>query len=351
MTDNISEGRIHYGFFRFNINGTYKFVYIAWCGENVIGMQKGLFNSHSTFMSKFLHGFHVQINARNEEDLDEAAILSKLKVASGSHGRKNVKAQEQSVESTPQTSSSDAGTATGHTRAVDKTQSEQYWQQQRKQEEADKAQREQQNAAALPRAQVQGGASAQRAKFENPQAQQQPPPARAPINTGASRAPPPQQQQKSAPPPAQKAPPPVRSAPPPAAAPPPARSAPPPAAAPPPAYEEPAYEEPAYEEPAYEEPAYQPEPAYEEPAYEEPAYQPEPAYEEPAYGGGGGGGGGGAGFQCRALYDYTPENAGDLSFQEGDYITVTDDQDPSGWWSGEVNGVQGFFPSNFVEGV
>ena len=49
------------------------------------------------------------------------------------------------------------------------------------------------------------------------------------------------------------------------------------------------------------------------------------------------------------MYDYAGENAEDLAFREGDTITVLDQSDPSGWWQGELNGVTGFFPSNFVE--
>jgi len=51
----------------------------------------------------------------------------------------------------------------------------------------------------------------------------------------------------------------------------------------------------------------------------------------------------------RALYEYQGENDTDLVFKEGDVIIVLDDTDPSGWYHGELNGVQGYFPSNFVE--
>jgi len=54
---------------------------------------------------------------------------------------------------------------------------------------------------------------------------------------------------------------------------------------------------------------------------------------------------------CRALYDYEGEKEGDLPFKEGEIIAVLDDSDPSGWWQGSLNGVTGFFPSNFVERV
>ena len=56
-----------------------------------------------------------------------------------------------------------------------------------------------------------------------------------------------------------------------------------------------------------------------------------------------------AGPQCRALYDYAGETPDDLAFSEGDIIGVLDQTDPSGWWQGQLNGVTGFFPSNFVE--
>ncbi|KAK3996258.1 hypothetical protein QBC44DRAFT_160142 [Cladorrhinum sp. PSN332] len=51
-----------------------------------------------------------------------------------------------------------------------------------------------------------------------------------------------------------------------------------------------------------------------------------------------------------ALYTFTGEGAGDLSFQEGDRIKVvtkTDtDQD---WWTGELNGRKGSFPANYCK--
>jgi len=48
------------------------------------------------------------------------------------------------------------------------------------------------------------------------------------------------------------------------------------------------------------------------------------------------------------VYDYAGEAEGDLAFSVGDIINVTDPSDPSGWWQGELNGVTGAFPSNFV---
>ncbi|XP_045456097.1 intersectin-1 [Melitaea cinxia] len=49
-----------------------------------------------------------------------------------------------------------------------------------------------------------------------------------------------------------------------------------------------------------------------------------------------------------ALYSYTAQNADELSFEKDDIIAVTDrSQDPA-WWQGELRGMTGLFPSNYV---
>ncbi|GKZ22004.1 hypothetical protein AbraIFM66951_007199 [Aspergillus brasiliensis] len=51
-----------------------------------------------------------------------------------------------------------------------------------------------------------------------------------------------------------------------------------------------------------------------------------------------------------ALYDFGGQSAGDLAFREGDKIRVlkkTDSTDD--WWEGELRGVKGSFPANYVE--
>ncbi|EPE35600.1 Ras GEF [Glarea lozoyensis ATCC 20868] len=48
----------------------------------------------------------------------------------------------------------------------------------------------------------------------------------------------------------------------------------------------------------------------------------------------------------RALYDYEADDLTSLSFHEGDVIQVIT-QLESGWWDGVINGVRGWFPSNY----
>ncbi|GAA5842843.1 hypothetical protein JCM9279_004005 [Rhodotorula babjevae] len=53
---------------------------------------------------------------------------------------------------------------------------------------------------------------------------------------------------------------------------------------------------------------------------------------------------------CRAVWDYAGAQADDLSFRQGDLITV-DEEVNADWWKGSLNGRTGLFPRNHVERI
>ncbi|KAJ0416181.1 hypothetical protein BJY00DRAFT_291975 [Aspergillus carlsbadensis] len=85
LIEEFSEGKIQFAFVKVtDINtGLPKSVLIAWCGEGVPERTKGYFTSHLSAVSKFLHGYHVQITARSDADLTVEGIVQKVSDASG----------------------------------------------------------------------------------------------------------------------------------------------------------------------------------------------------------------------------------------------------------------------------
>ncbi|XP_073349474.1 intersectin-2a isoform X2 [Pagrus major] len=52
--------------------------------------------------------------------------------------------------------------------------------------------------------------------------------------------------------------------------------------------------------------------------------------------------------QVIAMYDYTAANRDELSFSKGQLISILDKTNPD-WWKGDVNGVTGLLPTNYVK--
>lgn len=53
---------------------------------------------------------------------------------------------------------------------------------------------------------------------------------------------------------------------------------------------------------------------------------------------------------AKALYNYDGKEPGDLKFSKGDIIILRRQVDEN-WYHGEMGGVHGFFPTNFVQVV
>lgn len=85
LIEDFSEGRIQFAYVKVKDpnTGLPKNVLIAWCGGGVPERTKGYFTSHLSAVSKILHGYHVQITARSDADLEPEAIIQKVSDASG----------------------------------------------------------------------------------------------------------------------------------------------------------------------------------------------------------------------------------------------------------------------------
>jgi len=372
---------------------TWKFVLIAWCGDGVPANIKGFFPTHKEEMEAFLRknnfNYSAMISAREESDLEETEIVKALNKTSTfirartakekpteklddvrnrywTKERKEESTMKEEMAARKKAKEAEAQASLESERVRMQRQAEGFLQQREmeREQEAERvreedrvrtqkqtayfqAQRERvigniENSRSASTADAGAGRPAPApvsrgqaaARFMNAcQQQQEPEPAPRPAPRAGGRRPAPAPQPEPEPEPEPEA-----------------ESS---WGATETYEEQPAetYEEQPAEETYEEQPAeetYEEQPA-EETYEEQPAetYEEQPAEEtyDESYQEGGAGGEG----QARALYDYEAAQEGDLAFNEGDIINLIDTSDPSGWWVGELNGVQGNFPSNFVE--
>jgi len=82
-------------------------------------------------------------------------------------------------------------------------------------------------------------------------------------------------------------------------------------------------------------------PAPKRPTGPKPAFKPKPPFANKAEL---------SANQAVALYTFEADQPGDLGFKKGDIITIVKKTDSKNdWWTGEINGKSGIFPSNYVE--
>lgn len=105
--------------------------------------------------------------------------------------------------------------------------------------------------------------------------------------------------------------------------------------APPQQYGQPAGQQPQYGQPTGQQPQYAE-------AQATGGQAPPPSYGAPAPAAGGA-------PTCTALYDYTAQAQGDLTFTAGAVIEIVEQGDANGWWTGRYNGQTGAFPGNYVQ--
>ncbi|KAJ8331831.1 hypothetical protein BDV3_004651 [Batrachochytrium dendrobatidis] len=106
LSDEFEEGKIQYAFAKVfePVSGLPKYVFIAWCGDGVPVAKKGLFHYHVNDIAKYFKGFHVQINARGNDDIDPDLIMKKVRDSAGAKYSIHQHAQNQTTTSNPSTS-------------------------------------------------------------------------------------------------------------------------------------------------------------------------------------------------------------------------------------------------------
>ncbi|KAI7899309.1 uncharacterized protein BX663DRAFT_522154 [Cokeromyces recurvatus] len=87
LNDEFSDGKVQFAYAKVIDPNTElpKFVFIGWCGSGVPELRKAFFNSQLNDVSKFFKSFHVQINARDEADVEPSLIMKRVAESSGAN--------------------------------------------------------------------------------------------------------------------------------------------------------------------------------------------------------------------------------------------------------------------------
>lgn len=80
----LEPGKALFGYVRVKLPHAYRYVYITWCPHGLPATVKGQLNNHSSDVGKWYQPVHLQVNARDEDDIDEDEIVTKLKRAAAS---------------------------------------------------------------------------------------------------------------------------------------------------------------------------------------------------------------------------------------------------------------------------
>jgi outer membrane biosynthesis protein TonB len=296
LREELSDGKVQYAAYRVmdEKSGLGKVVFINWVGEGVPESRKGITSAHVTKIAQLLKGFHVQVNARNENDLESKALKEKVTKAAGAFYTAHKEGKEGQSKSV-------GGDATQMQSQTQKDSS------------------------------VKADTAGIKQKFQNIKAANEQAPAPKPVPKPIGKVAPPVQQEAAAPPKPVMAPKPIAKV----------NTFQPPEPPKPKFTPKPPEPEPE-PEPQPEEQYQQPEEEYQKPIEPEPEAQPEEQLEAPKVQSGG------EIYSARALYDFDAQDETELEFKEGDIIKVISQIDDA-WYEGERDGKVGMFPVEYVE--
>ena len=102
FVEEFDDGHMMYGFCRVSDtqSGLSKILYVAWCGDGVPAGRKGKHHLFVNDVANFFKSFHVQINARSEQDLDMKGIMHKVRQSGGASYDSQVSPQKREPKST-----------------------------------------------------------------------------------------------------------------------------------------------------------------------------------------------------------------------------------------------------------